>query len=184
MALEPRAYRDTIGLFATGVAVIAAHAGSEVHAMTANAVTSLSLEPTLLLFCPGKQARLAQYLEVGLPFSVNFLRAEQLALSNFFAGGRKETVPPPFRFVPLGAAPRLEGCLASIGCVVQQIIDGGDHWVVIGAVQELKAGIGPQQPLLFFRGRYHSIDFGAGAQAPDLAAVSDEPAHVFYDPMA
>lgn len=181
MAIEPRAYRDTIGLFATGVAVIAAHARGEVHAMTANAVTSLSLEPALLLFCPGKKARFTQYLEPGLAFSVNVLRAEQQALSTFFAGGWKEAAPPPFRFVPLGAAPRLEGSLASIGCVVQQIIDGGDHWVVIGAVQALKTGVAPQQPLLFFRGRYHAIDFTSGAQAPDLAAVRDEPAHVYYD---
>jgi flavin reductase (DIM6/NTAB) family NADH-FMN oxidoreductase RutF len=181
MALEPRAYRDTIGLFATGVAVIAVHAGGEVHAMTANAVSSLSLEPMRLLFCPSRKARLAQYLEPDLAFSVNFLRSEQQALSTYFAGGWREPTPPPFRFVPLGAAPRLEGSVASIGCVVQQIIDGGDHLIVIGAVQELKAGIAPQRPLLFFQGRYHAIDFGAGAQAPDLAAVSDEPAHVFYD---
>ncbi len=184
MAIEPRAYRDTIGLFATGVAVIAARVGNEVHAMTANAVSSLSLEPMQLLFCPGKKARFAQYLEAGLAFSANFLRAEQQALATFFAGGWKDPLPPPFRFVPLGAAPRLEGSLASIGCVVQQIIDGGDHWVVLGAVQELKTGIAPRQPLLFFRGRYHAIDFGAGAQAPDLAAVRDEPAHIYYDPSA
>jgi len=184
VAIEPRAYRDTIGHFATGVAVIAAHAGNEVHAMTANAVSSLSLEPMQLLFCPGKKARFAQHLAPGLPFSVNFLRNEQQALSTFFAGGWKDAPPPPFRFVPLGDAPRLEGSLASIGCVVQQIIDGGDHWIVIGAVQEIKTGVGPQQPLLFFRGRYHAIDFGAGAQAPDLASVSDEPAHVYYDPRA
>ncbi|MFO1399685.1 MAG: flavin reductase family protein [Steroidobacteraceae bacterium] len=181
MALDPRAYRDTIGLFATGVAVIAAHVGSEVHAMTANAVSSLSLEPLRLLFCPGKKARFAQYLAPGLAFSVNFLRAEQQALSTYFAGGWKQADPPPFRFVPLGEAPRLEGSLASIGCVAEQLIDGGDHWIVIGTVQDLKAGVGPQQPLLFFRGRYHAIDFAAGAQAPDLAAVSDEPAHVYYD---
>jgi flavin reductase (DIM6/NTAB) family NADH-FMN oxidoreductase RutF len=182
MAPEPRAYRDTIGLFATGVAVIAAHEGSEVHAMTANAVSSLSLKPMRLLFCPGKQARFARCLAPGLAFSVNLLRAEQQSLSTFFAGGWRETAPPPFRFVPMGAAPRLEGSLASIGCVIEQIIDGGDHWIVIGAVHELKAGIAPQQPLLFFRGRYHAIDFRAGTQAPDLAAVSDEPVHVYYDP--
>jgi len=181
MAVESRAYRDTIGLFATGVAVIATHARGEVHAMTANAVTSLSLDPALLLFCPGRRARFAQYLEPGLPVSVNLLRAEQQALSTFFAGGWQQAAPPPFRFVPLGAAPRLEGSLASIGCVVQQLIDGGDHWVVIAAVQALKTGVAPQQPLLFFRGRYHAIDYATGAQAPDLAAVSDEPAHIYYD---
>ncbi len=178
MPLDPRAYRDTIGLYTTGVAVIAAHAGGEVHAMTANAVSSLSLEPLRLLFCPGKQARFAQLLAPGLAFSVNVLRADQQALSTYFAGGWKEAEPPPFRFVPLGAAPCLEGSLAAIGCVAEQLIDGGDHWIVIGAVRDLHAGAGPRRPLLFFGGRYHSIDFKAGAQAPDLASVSDEPEHL------
>jgi len=181
MVIEPRVYRDAMGLFTTGVAVIAAQGSGEVHAMTANAVTSLSLEPALLLFCTGKNARFARYLEPGLAFSVNVLRNEQRALSTFFAGGWRKAVPPAFRFVPLGAAPRLEGCLAAIGCSVRQVIDGGDHWIVIGAVQELHVGAAPHHPLLFFRGRYHAIDFGAGAQAPDLASVHDEPEHVRYD---
>ncbi len=175
MAPDSRAYRDTIGLFATGVAVVAVRAGGEVHAMTANAVSSLSLEPLRLLFCPGKQARFAQFIVPGKAFSVNILRAEQQALSTYFAGGWKQAAPPPFHFASLGETPRLEGCLASIACVVEQLVDGGDHWIVIGAVRALETGSGPHHPLLFFRGRYHAIDFHAGARAPDLAA-SDEPA--------
>ena len=189
---EARAFRDTMGLFATGVAVIALQTEGEVHAMTANAVSSLSLDPMLLLFCPAKKSRLAQLLAPGVAFSVNLLRAEQQAISTFFAGGQRSTAqadakavapaPPPFRFVPLGAAPRLEGSLATLGCTVRNLIDGGDHWIVIGSVQNLKTGVAPHEPLLFYRGKYGQFGAGLGVPAPDLGDVTDEPAHIFYDP--
>jgi hypothetical protein len=57
--LDPRRFRETIGLFATGVAVIIARAAEEVHAMTVNAVSSLSLDPLLVMFCPAKKSNLA-----------------------------------------------------------------------------------------------------------------------------
>lgn len=177
-----RQFRDTMGLFASGVAVVALHAGTEVHAMTANAVSSLSLEPMLLLFCPARRARLSPYLAVGVPFSLNVLRAEQQAISTFFAGTWQPRSPPPFRFVPMGAAPRLEGSLASIGCTVRSISDGGDHLMVVGEVLQLKQGIAPHQPLLFYRGRYAGLEPGAATAAPDLGAVTDEPTHIHYDP--
>src|SRR5712675_1392178 len=71
---DQRQFRDTMGLFATGVAVIAVPAGEEVQAMTANAVSSLSLDPLLLLFCPAKKAHLSQHLAPNVPFSVNLFR--------------------------------------------------------------------------------------------------------------
>jgi flavin reductase (DIM6/NTAB) family NADH-FMN oxidoreductase RutF len=177
-----RQFRDTIGLFATGVAVVALQDGDEVHAMTANAVSSLSLEPMLLLFCPARRARLSQYLSVGVHFSVNVLRAEQQAISNFFAGTWQQGAPPPYRFVPMGAAPRLEGSLASLGCSVRSIADGGDHWLVVGEVLQLKQGIAPHEPLLFYKGSYGQLQPGAAAAAPDLGRVTDEPTHIYFDP--
>jgi flavin reductase (DIM6/NTAB) family NADH-FMN oxidoreductase RutF len=178
---DPRQFRDTIGQFATGVAVIAVHVGEEVHAMTANAVSSLSLEPMLLLFCPAKKSRLSRYLAPDVHFSVNVLRAEQQAVSTYFAGTWQGSAPPPYRFVPMGAAPRLEGSLASLGCAVRSIADGGDHWLVVGEVRQLKQGIAPHEPLLFFKGRYGQLDQRAAVAAPDLGAVTDEPAHIYYD---
>jgi len=177
-----RQFRDTMGLFATGVAVVAVHDGTEVHAMTANAVSSLSLEPMLLLFCPARKARLAPFLAVGVPFSINVLRAEQQAISTYFSGTWKQRAPPPYRFVAMGAAPRLEGSLASLGCSVRSISDGGDHLLVVGEVLQLKQGIAPHEPLLFYRGRYGQLDPGSAAVAPDLGAVTDEPTHIYYDP--
>jgi flavin reductase (DIM6/NTAB) family NADH-FMN oxidoreductase RutF len=183
---DARRFRDTLGLFATGVAVIVAHAGDEVLAMTANAVSSLSLDPMLVMFCPGKKSKLAQH--VASPgwaslsgFSINILRQEQEALSTYFAGGWKEATPPPFRLVQSRRAPRLEGSLASIECEPWQVIEVGDHWMVIGHVVDLHTGIPPHHPLLFHSGRYRHIDFAQGAPAPDLTNIHDEPAHIYYD---
>ena len=176
-----RQFRDTIGLFTTGVAIVAVHEGDEVHAMTANAVCSVSLEPMLLLFCPAKRARLSQYLAVDTAFTINVLRAGQQAIANFFAGKWQQGAPPPFRFVAMGDAPRLEGSLASLGCKGQSIADGGDHWLVLGEVLELKQGIVPHDPLLFYKGGYRELQQGTAVAAPDLARVTDEPTHIYFD---
>lgn len=170
-----------MGLLATGIAVIIGRSGEEVPAMTVNAVSSLSLDPMLALFCPGKRTRFAQYLETMSDFTINFLRHEQQALSTYFAGGWREPAPPPFRFAPWRAAPRLEGVLASLDCQRERLVDAGDHWLVIGRVRSLHIGIRPHHPLLFFQGRYHGVDLTPGDPAPELSA-QDEPAHVFYGP--
>ena len=112
MSPTPQTFRRTPGLFPTGVAVIATEVDDGLHAMTANAVSSVSLNPMLVLFCPGKKSRLAGYLPSMRSFSINFLRDEQQALSTFFAGGWNAAPAPAFRFVTDGAVPRLEGALA------------------------------------------------------------------------
>jgi flavin reductase (DIM6/NTAB) family NADH-FMN oxidoreductase RutF len=175
-----RLFRDTIGLFATGVAVIVARAGREEIAMTVNAVSSVSLDPMLVLFCPGKRTRMAQHLDAVSGFTINILRHEQQALSTYFAGGW-QGAHPPYRFVPSRCGLRLEGALAALDCVKHAVTEAGDHWVVIGRVEELHTGIHPHQPLLFFGGRYCAADRSESVPAPDLANVQDEPAHIFYD---
>ncbi|MFQ5399285.1 MAG: flavin reductase family protein [Anaerolineae bacterium] len=179
--IDPRQFRQTIGLFATGVTVIATDVGGEVHAMTANAVSSLSLEPTLVLAAIGKRAKMAALLEQADGFSINILRQEQQALSNYFAGMWQEETPPPFRFVAWEGGPRLEGCLAALGCARHQILDGGDHWIVTGQVVALHQGIEPRRQLLFYSGRYGRLDTTGSPSAPGLGWQA-EPVQVFYDP--
>jgi flavin reductase (DIM6/NTAB) family NADH-FMN oxidoreductase RutF len=181
MSPSSRHFRDTIGLFSTGVAVVVAEAEGEVHAMTVNAVSSLSLDPMLLLFCASKRARIVRNTETLAQFTINILRSDQQPLSSYFAGGWRDSPAPPFRFVPSDAGPRLEGCLAAIGCNTERIADGGDHWLVIGRVITLHRGIEPHRPLIFFKGQYRSLDFTICEPAPDLANVQDEPPHIFYD---
>jgi 3-hydroxy-9,10-secoandrosta-1,3,5(10)-triene-9,17-dione monooxygenase reductase component len=179
--LDARGFRNTVGLFTTGVAVVVARAQEDIHSMTVNAVLSLSLEPMLMLFCPGKKTRLAQHVTRITGFTINFLRHDQQALSTYFAGGWHEATPPHFRFVASRSALRLEGSLASIDCETERVAEAGDHWLVIGRVLDLHVGIPPHKPLLFYKGRYQGVDFSEGTPAPDLADVHDEPAHIFYE---
>ena len=180
-SIDPGQFRQVMGLFPTGVAVVATQSGDEIHAMTANAITSVSLEPLLVLVCVGKRARLADYLIQEAGFSINLLREDQQALSTYFAGSWDESPPPPFRFVPWGDKPRLEGCLAALGCECFKTVEGGDHWIVIGQVMALYQGIIPHRPLVFYNGRYGQFSPAEGKPAPDLGWV-EVPVQVFYDP--
>jgi 3-hydroxy-9,10-secoandrosta-1,3,5(10)-triene-9,17-dione monooxygenase reductase component len=178
--IDPRTFRNVLGRFATGVCVVAIGIDEGVHAMTANAVCALSLEPPLVLFCPNRLGRLAQLLPQAERFSVSFLREDQQALSTYFAGGWKEPQPPPYRFVQDHGAPRLQGSLAALVCEKNTVHDGGDHLLVIGRVIALHQGLEPHHPLLFFKGQYQSMERTGGKEAPLLADVTDEPPTVYY----
>ena len=159
-------YRRTIGRFTTGVTVLLAEKDGVVRGMTANAVTSLSLDPMLLLVCPSKKARFTQLFEAGTPFTVNILGDHQEEVSNLFARTPEEDLPEgPFsleEWEPSGAAPRLADCIASLACRVHRMHDGGDHWIVVGEVIALDRVEGEVWPLLYFDGKYHHTSHLAG----------------------
>lgn len=179
--VDPRAFRKTAGQFPTGVAVVATEVKEEIHAITVNSLTSVSLDPILMLVCVDKRAKMAEFMQQTKGFSVNFLRDEQQALSTYFAGGWKEKAPPPFRFVVWTGGPRLEGCAGAIGCRLHQLIEGGDHWIVIGEVVALHSGVEPRYPLVFHGGMYRKLDRRKGEEAPDLDSGKTD-VRVFYDP--
>jgi len=173
MSIDVRAFRQTLGQFVTGVTVVATEVDGEIIAMTANAFTSLSLDPPLVLFCASKTSKTGQLVHAAEGFSINILRRDQQVLSTFVAGGWKEPTRPAFHFVAWDGGPRLEGCAAALGCARHTIVEGGDHWIVIGRVLALHHGIEPPHPLVFFRGRYGSLTSTASEPAPDLQAVTD-----------
>jgi len=177
---DKKSFREVLGLFATGVAVIATRIDDQVHAMTVNSVSSLSLDPLLVLFCPAKKARFSQLLPRATEFSVNFLRDEQEGLSTYFAGASSEAEAPRHRFVDADGIPRLEGCLGSLMCTRHEILEGGDHWIVTLAVRGLQRGIEPLRPLLYFRGKYRRVDIRAGHEGPDLVDKADEPVQMYF----
>jgi flavin reductase (DIM6/NTAB) family NADH-FMN oxidoreductase RutF len=154
-SIDPRDYRNTMGLFATGVTVITARAGEELRGMTANSVTSVSLDPLLLLVCVDRRARMAGVIVEAGRFVVNILRADQEQISRHFAGRPQEGLAPPM--VELAGAPALAEAMASLVCGVERVIDGGDHIIVIGRVEALHRGDEEAEPLLYFRGRYHGL---------------------------
>ena len=157
MSIDSQAFRQTAGQFVTGVTVVALEVGGEIRAITANSFTSLSLEPPLVLFCLGKETKAGQAIHTAAGFSISILTQEQQPLSTYFAGSWREPVPPPFSFVNWDGAPRLEGCVAALGCAMHGIHEGGDHWIVVGRVIALYVAGGEVDPLVFYGGRYMSI---------------------------
>ncbi len=179
--LDPRSLRQTVGQFATGVSVLAAEVDGEIHGMTANSLTSLSLNPMLMLVCVDIRARMADLMQQTRGFSINILREDQEALSSYFSGGWKQPIAPSFKFVEWTGGPRLEGCLAAIGCRMQKLIEAGDHWIVIGEVVALRLGEEPHSPLIFYDGMYRKIDVRDGKPAADFD-IGKADVRAFYDP--
>jgi flavin reductase (DIM6/NTAB) family NADH-FMN oxidoreductase RutF len=163
MSIDARAFRHTVGQFATGVTVIAIEVDGAIRGMTANAFTSVSLDPPLVLFCVKQNAHLGERIRSAKGFSVNILGQEQQALSTYFAGGWKEPSPPPFVFTDWEGGPRLGGCVAALGCAVETIHEGGDHLIVVGRVLALYRSEPAHQPLVFCSGRYAALAEPAGA---------------------
>jgi 3-hydroxy-9,10-secoandrosta-1,3,5(10)-triene-9,17-dione monooxygenase reductase component len=157
MPIDSRTFRQTVGQFATGVTVIALDVEGTLRAMTANSFTSLSLDPPLVLFCVGKHTKAGQAVHAAAGFSINILAEGQQDISTYFAGAWKNGPSPAFTFIDWEGAPRLEGALASLGCDIHAIHEGGDHWIVIGRVVALYRPEPPPRPLMFFRGAYATL---------------------------
>jgi flavin reductase (DIM6/NTAB) family NADH-FMN oxidoreductase RutF len=156
MPIEKTELRRVMGHFATGVTIITTRSNDgKIYGLTANAFTSVSLEPPLLLVCVDKKAESYPYFEESKVFTVNVLSDEQETLSRRFAvsGG------PKFEGVAYrpgaNGAPILEGAVAFIECKLAGAYPGGDHTIYLGEVQEAETSDG--KPLLFFRGGYRTL---------------------------
>jgi flavin reductase (DIM6/NTAB) family NADH-FMN oxidoreductase RutF len=156
MPIEKNQLRQVMGHFATGVTIITTvNKEGQLHGLTANAFTSVSLEPPLLLISVDKKAESWPAFEESKVFTVNILGDDQEALSRKFAvsGGNKfEGVA--YRRGANGAA-ILEGALAFIECTLYAAYEGGDHSLYLGEIQE--ASVREGKPLVFFRGGYRNL---------------------------
>ncbi len=156
--IDSRAYRNVVSKFATGVTVIATGEDESLHVMTANGVTSLSLEPLLFLVCIGKKTHMAERIEQTQGFSINILHQDQQDLSIYFAGGWQAKTPPLFTFSTWAGGPLLTGCLAALGCELYDTLEGGDHWIYLGKVTSLyESDQVDNSPLLYYQGRYRGL---------------------------
>ncbi len=148
------AFRRTLGMFATGVTIITTRSQEQVHGMTANAFTSVSLRPPLVLVSVDRRARLSNLLHEGVRFGVNVLEAGQATLSDHFAGRAVEGAPEP-RFELVHDTPLVDGALAHLVARVVRSYWGGDHSLFLGQVEFARYGEG--EPLLFHGGRYERL---------------------------
>ena len=152
-------FRDAMGHFATGVTVVTSvGADGAPVGTTANAVTSLSLEPPLILVCFDLGSLTLQAIRGHGAFVVNVLAAAQRHLSANFArrGLAAAWDEARHRHGPTGS-PRLEDVLAVLECTVEHRLPGGDHEIVVGRVRHAETSATPADPLVFFRGGYASL---------------------------
>jgi flavin reductase (DIM6/NTAB) family NADH-FMN oxidoreductase RutF len=158
-------YRQVIGGFATGVAIVTCTGPDGPAGLTTNAITSLSLEPVLLLVCFDNTSRtLAAVREAGR-FAVNVLRAGQEELAAVFASKRvgREKFESVTHAVAHGV-PVLDGALAWLACDLRALHPGGDHTIGVGAVTHMEADP-DAEPLVWFRGAYHRLGPAGGSGA-------------------
>jgi flavin reductase (DIM6/NTAB) family NADH-FMN oxidoreductase RutF len=149
-----QSYRQAIGHFATGVAIVTAQSPDGPVGMTANALCSLSLDPLLLLVCIDNSARTLAPIRATRRFAVNVLCREQQPLAEAFAS--KQSKPDHFQRTAWRlhqGVPVLERSLAWLVCDLRELHPGGDHTIGVGEVTDMdydKRG----QPLVWYQGRY------------------------------
>ncbi|MCW2754345.1 MAG: flavin reductase domain protein FMN-binding protein [Marmoricola sp.] len=163
-AARARQFRDVLGLFCSGVTVVTSVSDGAPVGMTCQSFSSVSLEPPLVMFSPAKTSRAWPLMQRAGFFCVNILAADQADLSNGMATKGDEKFNGVGWSTATTGAPVIDGVLGYIDCTVHQVIEAGDHYVVIGRVKQLAFGdrhggetttaVAAADPLLFFSGTY------------------------------
>lgn len=154
--IDKLAFRQALGNFATGITVMTATSpdGSKVG-VTANSFNSVSLDPPLILWSIEKTSSSFAVFEAASHFAVNILAADQMNLSNHFAKRSEDKFADINYTEGAGNAALLEDCAAIFQCERYKIIEGGDHWIILGKVISFDdAG---KAPLLYHQGSYSLV---------------------------
>lgn len=161
MAFDPMLFRQVLGRFATGVTVVTVCQGDVKRGMTANAFTSVSLNPPLILVSVDKKADTHGLMIETDAFCVNILAEHRRDWSDWWAGkapqGQDQFANMPHSTKATGS-PVLDDCLGYIDCKVWARYDGGDHTLFVGEVQDAAVNDDPDlRPLLFFASKYRKL---------------------------
>lgn len=155
MAVDALRFRHVMGHFPTGVGVITTALDGEPYGMTANSITSVSLDPVMILVCFHREARTAAAVKRSGHFAVNLLREDQEDLSRHFSEpGEDRFEGVEIEYTDTGT-PLLPGCVGYLLCRVAQVVEAGDHDVVLAQVEDCRAHGG--NPLVFFLGGYRRL---------------------------
>ena len=161
-AIGSDTFRRVLGHFVTGVTVVTALDGERPFGITVNALSSVSLDPPLVMVALDRRRFLTPIVRSAGRYAVNILSEDQQALSDCFAGAPVE----PGREAFCGAAwhagetglPLLDGAIATLECTVVETFSAGDHDLFVGRVDALASDEQQPQPLLYYRRRYLRIE--------------------------
>lgn len=152
-------FREVLGSFATGVAIVTTKCDDSYYGLTINSFTSVSLSPMLIQINIAKHTTSHEYISERGRFVVNILAEDQKLISTIFAGA-----PPAERFQHVttsessGGCPVIDGSLAYIEVVVTERYEGGDHTIFLGEVVEMRTLRDDARPLMYFRGKYVRLE--------------------------
>ena len=152
-SIDPRTFRDVLGCYPTGVSVITSLYEGVRVGMAVGSFTSISLDPPLVGFFPGKASRSWQRIEQSGRFCVNVLAGHQIDLCKHFASKIDDKFADLSHGKSPSGLPVIDDAVAWIDCRIQDVIEIGDHYLVVGAVEALSRG-DTHQPLVFLRGNY------------------------------
>lgn len=155
--IDARGFRDALGKFATGIAVVTAQApDGQLIGLTINSFTSVSLEPPLVLWCLADTSPNLEAFRTCSHYVIHILAQDQEALSQHFATRQEDK----FATIPwqpgLGGAPLLPDCCARFEVANSQQYPGGDHLILVGEVQSFSAEEAVN-PLLYYSGNYRTL---------------------------
>lgn len=153
-------FRATVGSFATGVTVVTTSGEQHGYGMTANAFSSVSLDPPLVLVCVISPSEGSEHIKRNRCFAVNILAEEQEPISRYFASRERPRGRDAFSEVShrigTSGSPILDGVIGYLDCRLHAEHDAGDHDIFIGEVLELGFAT-DGRPLLFHGGGYKVI---------------------------
>ena len=154
-------FRQAMGRFATGVTVLTTRTGNHDHAMTASALTSVSLEPLLVLVCVEREARFHDaVVEAGI-WGISVLSSGDRPAADWLATRGRPLHGQLDRIAhhpgPLTGVALLDGALSTFECHTAAVHPGGDHSIVVGEVVSIANTAHPGEALLYYRGRYVTL---------------------------
>jgi flavin reductase (DIM6/NTAB) family NADH-FMN oxidoreductase RutF len=155
--VDPKHFRDVLGSYPTGVCVVTSQAASgERWGLAVGSFTSISLDPPLVGFLPDKRSRSWEQMATTGRFCVNVLGSDQIEACRRFASRHEDKFEGISHGSSPGGLPLLDNVLAWIECDVAQVVELGDHLLVVGAVRAMERQ-GEGSPLIFHRGGYHML---------------------------
>ena len=154
--LDTRGFREAVGRFATGVAFVTAAPDGKPDGLIVNSFTSVSLEPPLVAFCPARRSLTWQRMRRTGRFAVNVLeRRHEVFARRATPAGADRFAGIDWEFGHSGE-PLLSDALAALECEIVAEHAAGDHWIVVGRVDDLRTRrVG--QPLIFFAGAFSAL---------------------------
>jgi flavin reductase (DIM6/NTAB) family NADH-FMN oxidoreductase RutF len=155
-AFDPHDFREALGRFATGVVFVTAAPGGEPDGLIVNSLTSVSLEPPLVAFCPARGSLTWQRMRRTGRFGVNILERQHEDFARHAAPAGADRFAGIDWELGRGGVPVLSDALAALECEIVAEHAAGDHWIVVGLVNTLQTGR-PGSPLVFFAGAFATL---------------------------